>query len=146
MLCNSYTEILLKLALESMCSVFSWVLKLELMRVDVRARNLIVQSRGKDVLSSQINQHSFLIIEETACNLHKGVIRGYGYINKLVYEKQTNYSLSFSASCVEAFYFSYNSTSSHFNEWFKAMKSELSINPGCRAKNGDIFRTYSRKK
>lgn len=47
-----------------------------------------------------------------------------------------NYSLSFSASCIEAFYLSYNSTNSHFNECFNAMKSELSINPRCRTKNG----------
>lgn len=57
-----------------------------------------------------------------------------------------NYSLSFSASCIEAFYLSYNGTNSHFNECFNAMRIELSINPRCCTKNGDIFRTYSRKK
>jgi len=57
-----------------------------------------------------------------------------------------NYSLSFSASCIEAFYLSYNSANSHFNEYFNATKNELSINPRCSTKNGDIFRNYSRKK
>lgn len=103
----------------------------------------------KDNVPRQTNQHSFLIIEcfgETACNLHKGAITLYYSMNKFVYEKQMNYSLGVSASCIEAICVSYSSVNSHFNECFNAMKSELSIAPRWCTKNGDTFRIYSKKK